>query len=141
MWLTSNRPTLERTARCSSRMPEYCKGMSQPPKSTILAPILRCTELRAVLDSKAPDGGVFIWEHVENLVELGELHQVLHLGRELHELQYGALALGAGAGGDQFTEAAAVDVVDLGHVQKDLFSSGRDCVAEQLPQGLGGLAE
>ena len=38
MWLTSNRPTALRTAWCSSMMPEYWTGMSQPPKSTILAP-------------------------------------------------------------------------------------------------------
>ena len=39
MWLTSNKPTALRTAWCSSMMPEYCTGMSQPPKSTILAPM------------------------------------------------------------------------------------------------------
>src|SRR5579862_3141238 len=48
MWLTSNRPTRSRTARCSSRTPLYSTGMSQPPKSTILAPMPRWTALRGV---------------------------------------------------------------------------------------------
>src|SRR6185369_8200689 len=48
MWLTSNRPTRWRTARCSSMTPEYSTGMSQPPKSTIFAPMLRCTAFKGV---------------------------------------------------------------------------------------------
>ena len=34
----SNRPAAERTARCSSRMPPYWIGISQPANSTIFAP-------------------------------------------------------------------------------------------------------
>src|SRR4029078_211652 len=45
-WLTPNTPPRSRTARCSSRTPEYSTGMSQPPKSTIFAPMLRCTALK-----------------------------------------------------------------------------------------------
>ena len=41
MWLTSNKPTRSRTVRCSSSTPEYCTGISQPPKSTIFAPMRR----------------------------------------------------------------------------------------------------
>ena len=48
IWLTSKAPTLRRTARCSSTSEEYWTGMSQPPKSTILAFIERCTLLRQV---------------------------------------------------------------------------------------------
>ena len=36
------------TARCSSITPEYCTGMSHPPKSTIFAPSARCTECNGV---------------------------------------------------------------------------------------------
>ena len=36
MWLTSNSPARVRTAMCSSTMPEYSTGMSQPPNGTIL---------------------------------------------------------------------------------------------------------
>ncbi len=43
MWLTSNRPTARRTARCSSTMPAYCTGISQPPNGTIRAPALTWT--------------------------------------------------------------------------------------------------
>src|SRR5688572_19054274 len=51
MWETSKIPTPVRTARCSltSPKPGYSMGISQPPKSTILAPIWRCRRLRAVL--------------------------------------------------------------------------------------------
>ena len=34
----SNSPAAERTARCSSRMPPYWTGISQPANSTIFAP-------------------------------------------------------------------------------------------------------
>src|SRR5271168_3508692 len=49
MWLTSNNPTAVRTAMCSAVIPEYSTGISQPPKSTILAPRRRWTPLSAVL--------------------------------------------------------------------------------------------
>src|ERR1700733_3582493 len=52
MWLTSKRPTAVRTARCSAMRPPpgqgYSTGMSQPPKSTILAFRARCVALSAV---------------------------------------------------------------------------------------------
>src|SRR5262245_33751553 len=53
MWLTSNRPARVRTARCSSTMPEYSTGMSQPPNSTIRPPLERCLALRGVFLSDA----------------------------------------------------------------------------------------
>src|SRR5580692_5783851 len=49
MWLTSKSPTPVRTAMCSAVMPEYSTGMSQPPKSTILALRCRWMPWRAVL--------------------------------------------------------------------------------------------
>src|SRR5579859_5000864 len=52
MWLTSNKPTPVRTAMCSAMRPPpgpgYSTGMSQPPKSTILALRARWVALRAV---------------------------------------------------------------------------------------------
>src|SRR4051812_41232654 len=56
MWLTSNTPTALRTALCSSMMPEYCTGISQPPKSTILAPNARWTEFKGVVRRAGSDG-------------------------------------------------------------------------------------
>ena len=56
MWLTSNTPTLARTALCSATRPPvdgYSTGISQPPKSTILAPKERCTAFSGVLRSLA----------------------------------------------------------------------------------------
>ena len=35
---TSNTPAAVRTARCSSRMPAYCTGISQPANGTSFAP-------------------------------------------------------------------------------------------------------
>src|SRR5580698_10617491 len=54
MWLTSNKPTRSRTARCSSMTPEYSTGMSHPPKSTIFAPMLRCTAFKGVFKRAIP---------------------------------------------------------------------------------------
>src|ERR1039457_1625543 len=62
MWLTSNRPTPVRTAMCSAMRappgPGYSTGMSQPPKSTILALRARCVALRAVFFSCGAMAGV-----------------------------------------------------------------------------------
>src|SRR5580658_8961936 len=54
MWLTSKMPTPVRTAMCSLMIPQpiaagYSTGISQPLKSTIVAPIWRWTALSAVL--------------------------------------------------------------------------------------------
>src|ERR1035437_10479663 len=60
MWLTSKRPTAMRTARCSAITPPpgpgYSTGISQPPKSTILAFRARWVALRAVFLSGAAMG-------------------------------------------------------------------------------------
>src|SRR5437588_840971 len=54
MWLTSNTPTLPRTALCSAINPPldgYSTGMSQPLKLTIFAPRRRCNAFSGVLRS------------------------------------------------------------------------------------------
>src|SRR5260370_22144664 len=58
MWLTSNTPTLRRTALCSATKPPlkpplkgYSTGMSQPPKLTIFALRRRCNAFSGVLRS------------------------------------------------------------------------------------------
>src|ERR1700744_5188794 len=60
MWLTSNKPTPVRTAMCSAikppPLPGYSTGMSQPPKSTILALRARWVTLRAVFLSAEAAG-------------------------------------------------------------------------------------
>src|SRR5208282_1190705 len=48
MWEISNSPTRSRTAACSSRIPEYCTGISQPPNGTIFAPHSRCAAYKGV---------------------------------------------------------------------------------------------
>src|SRR6476646_3407967 len=61
IWLTSNRPTAERTALCSATRPPlagYSTGISQPPKLTIFAPKRRCIALSGVLRSSAMGGVV-----------------------------------------------------------------------------------
>ena len=46
-----------------------------------------------------------------------------------------------GEGCNQLAEAAAIDVVNLGHIQQNLSSTGFDGILDQLPQGLGSLAK
>lgn len=94
-----------------------------------------------VSDREAADGGIFVGINFKNLKKPGELHDILHLGRELHEFERGALALRAAAGVDELAESAAVDVVDLGHVQKNFLSSGYDRVVDYVSQPLRSLAE
>src|SRR3569623_2087845 len=45
---TSNMPASRRTWWCSSPRDPQCSGMSQPPKSTILAPALTCVSYKGV---------------------------------------------------------------------------------------------
>src|SRR6267143_5887318 len=51
MWLTSKRPTDLRTVRCSSTMPEYWRGISQPTNSMKRAPADRCQSYNGVRDA------------------------------------------------------------------------------------------
>src|SRR3954470_4206664 len=48
MWLTSKIPTRSRTALCSSRMPAYCTGISQPANGTSRAPAATWRSWRGV---------------------------------------------------------------------------------------------
>ena len=48
MWLTSNTPTPVRTASCSSRIPPYWTGISQPAKGTSFAPAATCRSCSGV---------------------------------------------------------------------------------------------
>src|SRR3990170_7509064 len=48
MWETSTRPAAVRTALCSSMMPVYWTGISQPAKGTMRAPRRRCSGWRQV---------------------------------------------------------------------------------------------
>src|SRR3990170_3038973 len=52
MWETSNIPAAVRTALCSSMMPVYWTGISQPAKGTMRAPRRTCSAWRQV-----PRGG------------------------------------------------------------------------------------
>src|SRR5919108_1735441 len=56
MWLTSKQPTAARTVRCSSMMPRYCTGISQPPKGTMRAPALTCAENSGVRFNEVSTG-------------------------------------------------------------------------------------
>jgi len=67
------------------------------------------------------DGGGFVVLHVKDGVELGDLEQIVHLLGEVEEFEFAALILGGGEGADQFADAGAVDVVDLGQVQDDFL--------------------
>src|SRR5713101_5369600 len=48
MWETSKSPAAVRTLRCSSTMPVYWTGISQPPNSIMRAPAARCRANRLV---------------------------------------------------------------------------------------------
>src|SRR5580700_1311870 len=160
-------------------MLEYWTGISQPPKSTILAPILRCAALSGVAlrpaagcvmdalgaDSqfysrcqvgasgprrcrprfrlgarnyfKAADGGGFVVKDLEYSIDLGELHDILNPLRKLHELEFSAATGGCGVGGNEFTQTAGIDVVDFGHIQKDVFPAALERIGDQLPKLAG----
>ena len=78
------------------------------------------TRLEELLLERLDRGG-FVVFHVEDGVELGDLKQVVDLLGEVQQLQFAALILGGGEGADQFTDARAVDVVDVLQVQNNLL--------------------
>ena len=53
---TSKTPAARRTAWCSSICEAYCTGMSQPPKSTMRAPWLRCSSIERCMSSHGSSG-------------------------------------------------------------------------------------
>src|SRR5262245_46342284 len=57
MWLTSKIPTPARVARCSSMIPVYWTGMSQPAKGTMRAPALTWAAWSGVRFSAASGAG------------------------------------------------------------------------------------
>src|SRR5712692_3898111 len=73
MWETSNNPARSRTAWCSSRMPLYCTGNSQPPKSTIFPPSSCSTAFSGVFLSAWSATGV-------SSAETAKLAQVARAG-------------------------------------------------------------
>ena len=94
-----------------------------------------------MLTGEAADRGVLIGIDIEDLIKPGELHHVLNPGREFHEFQLDTLSRCTGAGGHQFAQAAAVDVINLGHVQQDFRPPRNDGFLDQLPELLCRLAE
>ena len=57
MWLTSNTPARSRTAMCSSRIPPYWTGISQPANGTSFAPAATwrsCSGVRLSVSVPAP---------------------------------------------------------------------------------------
>src|SRR5438093_4576883 len=54
MWERSKSPARLRTARCSSRIVEYCSGMSKPANSTMRAPAAMCLPYSGVRAAIGP---------------------------------------------------------------------------------------
>ena len=74
-------------------------------------------------------GGGFIVFHVEDGVEFGDLQQVVHFLGEMEQFEFAALILGGGEGADQFTDARAIDVIDLAEIEDDFFVALRKQIA------------
>jgi hypothetical protein len=72
---------------------------------------------------KTRDGGGFIVEHIENVQELRDCHQVDDslIGRE--ELEASAIFAQSGETTDDFPKTGAVQVWNLRHIQKELLAS------------------
>src|SRR5580692_11589304 len=89
MWLTSKRPTPVRTAMCSAIRPPpgpgYSTGMSQPPKSTILAFRARWVALRAVFLSSEATGAVGV-----DMEGYGPFARQIYPSNDRHALHLGS---------------------------------------------------
>ena len=74
-------------------------------------------------------GGEFVVFDVEDGVELGDVEDVLDFLGEVEELEFAAIIADGGETADEFSDAGAVEVVDVGEVEDDfLFTLGHETV-------------
>src|SRR5690348_965517 len=81
--------------------------------------------------AEAACGGIFIGKNFEDGEELGDLQKIVNFFGEMEKLQFAAAIGDGGVAADEFADAGAVDVIDVGEVEQD----GGAAVVEQLANG------
>src|ERR1700684_1864873 len=71
-------------------------------------------------------GGEFVVFDVEDGIELGDVEDVVNFLGEVEELEFASSVADGGEAGDEFADAGAVDVVDIGEVEDDFLFALRD---------------
>src|ERR1700733_13114095 len=84
-------------------------------------------------------GGEFVVLDIEDGVELGDVEDVVNFLGEVEELEFSAGVAGGGEAADEFSDAGAVEVIDVGEVEDDflfaLGDEGTDFIAESADFG------
>src|ERR1700686_1693448 len=86
-------------------------------------------------------GGEFVFADVEDGVELGDVEDVVNFLGEVEELEFAPGVADGGEAADEFSEAGAVEVVDVGEVEDDLLFAFRDEAADGVAEGVDFVAE
>src|ERR1700677_2339069 len=73
-------------------------------------------KLFRILLLKGPNRRSFVVFYVEDVVELGDLKQIVNFLGEVQQFEFAAPIFGCGKGADQFADAGAIDIVDLAEV-------------------------
>src|ERR1700687_552493 len=71
---------------------------------------------------------------LEDGEQLGQLQKIMHFFRQLQELHCSAAVLHSHVGADEFADARAIDVVDVGQIQQDERTLLVQSLADSLPQ-------
>ena len=87
------------------------------------------------------DGGEFVVADVEDGVELGDEEDVVNFLGELEELELASGVADGGEAADEFSEAGAVEVVDVGKVENNLLFVFGDEAADGVAERVDLVAE
>jgi hypothetical protein len=90
---------------------------------------------------KAGDGGLFIFEYLENGQKLGNRQQFLNLLCQVQQLELATGVSYSSVGTDKFANPRAVDVVNIGKIENDFFSIIRKDIPHRIANRHGSFAQ
>src|SRR6266404_3271377 len=67
----------------------------------------------------AAQSAILVGVDLEDGEQLGQLQEIVHLFRQLQELQASASIFHSRVGADEFADTRAIDIVDIGQIQQD----------------------
>src|SRR5580698_10673369 len=90
---------------------------------------------------EAAHGAAFVGLHVEDGEEARDLQNVVNALGEMQQLEFAAGATHGGEPANQFADAGAIDVVDVGEIEDDFFLAAIGHLADGFAQGGAAFAE
>jgi hypothetical protein len=86
-------------------------------------------------------GFEFVVADIEDGVKLGDIEDVVNLFAEIEEFEFAAGVADGGEAADEFADAGAVDVIDVGEVENDFRLAASQKIADGGAERVGFVAE